>query len=87
MAKKNRDKNYVSIWFWMFAPLVAILPCIGFIMILIWAFVGENESRKNFFRATLVWHLICLVFMGITMALCSWPEIHKQIHIWLNQIK
>ena len=55
---KGGNKNFVSFWFWMFALFVAALPCIGFIMVIIWAFVGDNESRKNYFRALIVWFLI-----------------------------
>ena len=32
MAKKGRDKNYVSFWFWMFAFLVLALPCMLYAM-------------------------------------------------------
>jgi len=34
---------------------VSALPCIGLIMIFVWAFTGYNESRKNFFRAMIAW--------------------------------
>ena len=52
---EEQDKNYVSVGFWMFAMFVMTLPCIGLIMIIVWAFVGDNESRKNYFRAILAW--------------------------------
>jgi uncharacterized membrane protein YqjE len=85
MAKGN-DKNYVSFWFWMFVLFIAALPCIGFIMIVIWAFVGDNESRKNYFRAIIVWFfIVAALWVGI-MALGFWPEIQKQVQSWMHQI-
>jgi len=85
MAKGN--KNRVSFWFWFFALFIMALPCIGFIMILVWAFVGDNESRKNYFRALIAWFLILTCLWLIVMALGFWPEILKQIQIWLHQPK
>jgi hypothetical protein len=29
--------------------------CIGLIMIFVWALTGDNESRKNYYRALLAW--------------------------------
>jgi hypothetical protein len=83
----GKDKNHVSFGFWMFALFVTALPCIGAVMIVIWAFVGENESRKNYFRAIIAWFLIlAALWLGI-MALGFWPEIQKQIQSWIQQSK
>jgi Na+/melibiose symporter-like transporter len=86
MGKNGGDKNYVSLWFWMFALLVMALPCIGVIMILIWAFVGENESRKNYFRALIVWGLILTFFWVFIAALGLLPVMANQMQHWLHQI-
>jgi hypothetical protein len=51
---KGRDKNFVSIWFWLFSMIVMAIPVVNIIMALYWAFAGENEARKNYFRATIV---------------------------------
>lgn len=70
----------------MFALFVAALPCIGFIMVIVWAIVGDNASRKNYFRAVLVWHLIIFALIAALwvtiMALGLSPEIQKQIQKW-----
>ena len=42
---KSKDKNHVSFGFWMFALFVSALPSIGFVMVIVWAFDGDNESR------------------------------------------
>jgi len=84
MAKSN-DKNHVSFWFWMFALFVSALPCIGVIMVIVWAFVGDNESRKNYFRAIIAWFLILAVFWACIMVLGFWPVIQKELQSWLPQ--
>ena len=87
MAKKGKDKNHVSFWFWFFALFVIALPCIGAVMVLIWAFVGENESRKNYFRALIVWFLLVTALWWILASLAVWPVLTQQFHVWLNHIK
>lgn len=79
------DKNYTSFWFWMLALFVMAVPCVGVIMIVIWAFVGENESRKNFFRAVIAWALIGVVFWMGMMLLGFGPEILKALEAWWQQ--
>ena len=45
------------------------IPVLGLIMALVWAFTGENESRKNFYRAIFAWILVCvLLFIGAVVA-------------------
>src|SRR4051812_30982040 len=83
----GKNKNYVSFWFWFFALFVCALPCIGIVMIVVWAFVGDNESRKNYFRALIAWFLIGTVVWTAIMALGFWPEIQNYIQerLHLNQ--
>ena len=50
---------------------VCFIPVINLIMVLVWAFAGENESRKNYFRAILSWSLIMVVLsvaLGMVIA-------------------
>jgi hypothetical protein len=65
---KGRDKNFISIWFWLFSMIVMVIPIVNIIMTLYWAFAGENEARKNYFRATIV--MFCAV-VGIMVFLAS----------------
>jgi hypothetical protein len=83
----NNDKNYVSFWFWMFALFVVALPCIGIVMIVVWALIGENESRKNYFRALICWGLILTLFWVFVAALGFLPAVAVQLQNWLHQIK
>jgi hypothetical protein len=90
MANGNK-KNYVSVWFWMFALFIMALPCIGFIMVIVWAFTGDNESRKNYFRAIIAWALILTALwiglMTFGFGVGFWPEIQKQIQFWIQHRK
>jgi RsiW-degrading membrane proteinase PrsW (M82 family) len=78
----NGNKNYVSIWFWILAMIVMALPCINVIMIVVWAFYGDNESRKNYFRALIILFLLgtILWFILVAVGLIGFsPEILKHI--------
>ena len=78
MANGN-DKNYVSVGFWMLALFVMVIPCVNLVMIFVWAFVGENESRKNYFRAVLIWYLIAIVVVVVLGVLGMLPVIYQQL--------
>lgn len=80
----GKNKNYVSFWFWLFAIFVMAIPCVGIIMTVVWAFWGENESRKNYFRAMIAWILIFLIIWLIMMAVGISPILLKKINLWLN---
>ena len=58
----DNDRNYVSIAAWMGMMLVTAIPVVGQIMVIVWAFAGDNESRKNYFRAILAFFVL---FIGI----------------------
>lgn len=76
---KGADKNHVSLGFWMFAMFVMAVPCVNVVMIIIWAFAGENESRKNYFRALIVWFLFWAAVWLVLLALGFWPQILKHL--------
>jgi hypothetical protein len=84
---KGSDKNHVSFWFWFFALFVMALPCVGAIMIFVWAFAGENESRKNYFRALLAWFALGILFWIVVMALGFWPAIWAQFETWIQKAR
>jgi hypothetical protein len=82
----DRDRNYVSFWFWFFALFVMAIPCLGLIMILVWAFVGENESRKNYFRALIVWGLLLFaIWIAAAVLLGAGPALMQQLEQWTEK--
>jgi len=68
MERQAVDRNYVSVGSWMGMIFVSFIPVINLIMVLVWAFAGENESRKNYFRAILAWTLIMVVLWAALVA-------------------
>jgi len=80
------DKNYMSVGQWMLVLFVTALPCIGVIMVLVWAFAGENETRKNYFRAVIAWFAIIVGLVVLLALVGQLPLIHKQIQQWLNKV-
>jgi len=81
MANQN-DSNYVSVKSWMWILFITAIPIIGQIMILIWAFAGENESRKNYFRAIILWFLILIGVALAIAAIGAWPELQRELGRW-----
>ena len=75
----DSDSNYISVGNWMWMMFVTALPCIGLIMIFVWAFTGENESRKNYYRALLAWFGVFVGLFVILAAIGQWPQIQKGI--------
>ena len=65
-AQESSESDYVSVWFWMFAQFLLMLPLINLVAVPVLAFVGENRSRKNFFRALLLWLVLFVVLHIVT---------------------
>ena len=81
----ENDRNYISVGSWMWMMFVTAIPIIGWIMILVWAFAGENESRRNYFRAILAWILVCVGLVVVLALLGDWPAMQKHIQGWTHR--
>ena len=54
----------LSVGDWIVTLLITMIPCLGIVMIFVWAFgSGENKSKSNFFKAQ-------LIFMGVVLIFC-----------------
>lgn len=69
----------------MWMMFVTALPIIGQIMIIVWAFTGDNESRKNYYRAILVWLLVLIALVVFLAVLGNGPAILKHIESWTRR--
>lgn len=58
---------------------VTALPCIGVIMIFVWAFTGDNESRKNYFRAMLAWFAVGVGLILMLALIGQLPALKQQL--------
>jgi len=89
MAKKSgkagRDKNYISIWQWLLLFLLFALPCIGLVCLGILAFTGENESRKNYCRASIILILIAVLIWAAIVLLGFSTAFIAAFHKWQTQ--
>lgn len=69
----------------MFILFIGAIPVIGWIMLMIWAVMGDNQTRKNYFRAILVW---IVLLVGVVIALQSTgrlPQIENKIKGWTHR--
>ncbi len=71
--EKERDKNYVSVGFWFLSMVVMAVPLVNVIMTLVWAFTGENETRKNYFKAVILVFFLVIGFTVFFLMLGSLP--------------
>jgi len=62
MPTYGQDTSVMSTKDWVVTYLVMMIPCVGFIMTLVWAFGQGNLNRRNYARAY-------LIIMAIMMAL------------------
>ena len=80
------DRNYISLGQWMLWLLLAAIPCVGLIVVLVMAFSGENESRKNYFRALILWFVILVAVVAvIAVAGGGWATIQQEMQRRLNK--
>jgi len=79
---REEDDNYISVGGWMWIMFVTALPCIGLIMMIVWAFAGNNQTRKNYFRAIFAWFVIALIVVAIIALATESPEIQKWLQSW-----
>jgi len=88
MNDSSGERNYISVKTWMVMMIVSAIPVIGQLMVLVWAFTGENDSRKNYFRAILAWMVIVLtVAAAVVVTGMVAPGALKQIPVpsWLHK--
>ncbi len=78
----NEPDCYVSIGHWMWTQFLVLflvaIPILGWIGLVILAFVGKNATRKNYFRAILLKFLLIALVFG-TISVSKWPQIKKYL--------
>ena len=48
---------------WLITLLVMSIPCVNIVMLFVWGFGSENQTRANYCRAYLIWWIVCVVLM------------------------
>lgn len=55
----------ISIKEWMLTSLIMIIPIVNIIMMFVWAFGEGNPTKKNYFKAALIWAAIAIGIYAI----------------------
>lgn len=67
---QSNDGNLMSVKDWLITLIIMAIPLVGFIMLFVWAFGSEqNQSKKNFAKASLIMCVIVLVLYLILGAM------------------
>jgi len=60
--QQNQEMSpVITIKEWMLTTLILIIPIVNVIMMFVWAFGEGNPTKKNYFKASLIWAAIILV--------------------------
>ena len=60
----------VSVKEWLLTYLILLIPCVGTIMLFVWAFSSsEKKSKSNYFKAMLILYAILIVIYIIIFAI------------------
>ena len=89
MAEENEKS--ISILEWMLASIVILIPVIGWIAIVFFAFWSGNRTFRNYFRAILVWCLLLVLVISLPAIIGVhnewWPRLLQHAHDFLNNVK
>lgn len=55
----------VSLGEWLGSLLLLLIPCVNIVLVFVWAFGNGKESKKNFFKAYLIYMAISVVLVLI----------------------
>jgi len=65
MANKSAGQNdVISTGGWLLNLLLLIIPIVGLVVYIIWAFGNGNLNRRNYARATLIF-MIAAILLGV----------------------
>lgn len=68
----QQNNNVISVGEWFLMILATIVPCLGLVLYLVWAFgSNDNPNRKNYCRAWLIFYLIQTVLVIIILVVFS----------------
>ena len=60
----------MSVGDWIITMLIIMIPCLGIVMMFVWAFSSsENKSKSNYFKAQLIFLGVVLIFYLIMFAI------------------
>lgn len=57
--------NEMTIGKWLLTLLISSIPCVGLVMLIVWAVGNGNPVRKTFAQAYLIWTVLVTVIVVI----------------------
>ena len=73
MAKKNIDGT-ISTGYWMFALFIILFPVLNLIAVPVLAIVSKNPSKRNFYKALIVFVLLVVIFHLLAIMVLGSPD-------------
>ncbi|WP_461812049.1 hypothetical protein [Faecalimonas sp.] len=65
---QGNDNDVMSVGEWLLTILATIIPCVGLVLYLVWAFgKNGNANRRNYCKAWLIYWLIQMVLTIIIL--------------------
>ena len=61
----------ISMWGYFGYELLFSIPCVGFILLIVFAISAKNVNLKNFARSYFCFIIICLIIVGIIVAIAA----------------
>lgn len=77
-------KNEVSIGYWMLALLITAIPLVNLIVVPLLAFSGNDATKKNYYRAIIIWFIIIVLVQVAFIAAGFWPMIIAKVQSWVK---
>ncbi|MBQ5428971.1 MAG: hypothetical protein IIU35_01045 [Neisseriaceae bacterium] len=70
MNTQNQLEKPVGIGYWLGMEILLMIPVINLIVGIIFAFAAENESKRNYFLAWLIFAVVITVlYFGLMLAI------------------
>lgn len=72
--ENQQNAPVMSVKDWLITYLIMIIPIVGFVMLFVWAFgSGNNPSKSNWAKASLIWVAIMMVLYFLVFAAIIGP--------------
>ncbi|MBR6159966.1 MAG: hypothetical protein IKQ40_06645 [Lachnospiraceae bacterium] len=71
----------ISMWGYFGYELLFSIPCVGFILLIVFAFTATNVNLKNFARSYFCFLIVFAILIGIIFAIAASAGVLSQINM------
>lgn len=69
-SQMRKDNSILSTGQYLTMMFLAVIPIVGFVLIIMWSFGGDvNPNKKNWAKATLIFGIISIIFASVFYAI------------------